>query len=265
MTLHRFPADFPAMALQDSDIAKRVGRARRLARWSLVAAVAALVVAGAGLTLARYDVIAKLAGFSALLGGGLVALLALVLGLGSLFSGRGAAAPSRRTAWIGIAVALLYVGFLGSRPLAAGDAPAIHDVTTDLASPPQFEVLALRADNLVGVGTLENWRRIHEQAYGDLGPVTIPRPVAAVTADAARLAEQAGWKVAKVDPARGHLEATASVSYIRFNDDVVLRIVPTQDGKGSRVDMRSVSRVGVGDLGVNARRIREFLAALAAA
>lgn len=148
------------MALQDSDIAKRVGRARRLARWSLAAAVAALVVAGTGLTLARYDVIAKLAGFSALLGGGLVALLALVLGLGSLFSGRGAAAPSRRTAWIGIAVALLYVGFLGSRPLAAGDAPAIHDVTTDLASPPQFEVLPLRADNLVGVGTLENWRRI---------------------------------------------------------------------------------------------------------
>ena len=98
MTLHRFPADFPVMALQDSDIAKRVGRARRLARWSLAAAVAALVVAGTGLTLARYDVIAKLAGFSALLGGGLVALLALVLGLGSLFSGRGAAAPSRRTA-----------------------------------------------------------------------------------------------------------------------------------------------------------------------
>jgi uncharacterized protein (DUF1499 family) len=86
-----------------------------------------------------------------------------------------------------------------------------------------------------------------------------------VTADAARLAEKAGWKLAEVDPARGHIEATASVSFIRFHDDVVLRIVPTQDGKSSRVDMRSVSRVGVSDLGVNAQRIRDFLAALAKA
>lgn len=253
------------MALQDQDIAKRAGRATRLAAWSLRIALVSLAVAATGLTLARYDVIAKLSGFSGLLAGGLIALVALVLGLASLFTGRGAVWPLRRKAWAGIVVSLLYVGFLGSRPLVAGGAPAIHDISTDLASPPQFEVLPLRADNLAGVGTTENWRRIHAQAYGDLGPVTVPKPVAAVTADVARLAEEAGWKLAKVDPARGHVEATASVSYIRFHDDVVLRIVPTQDGKGSRVDMRSVSRVGVGDLGVNARRIREFLAALVAA
>lgn len=248
-----------------ADGAKRAGRAARLARWSLRAAMVSLAVAAIGLTLARYDVIAKLAGFSALLGGVLIALVALILGSASLFAGRGTAWPSRRTAWTGIVLSLVYVGFLGSRPLVAGDAPALHDITTDLANPPQFEVLPLRADNLAGVGTAENWRRIHRQAYGNLGPVTIQKPVAVVTADAVRLAEEAGWKVAKVDPARGHVEATASVSYIRFHDDVVLRIVPTQDGSASHVDMRSVSRVGVGDLGVNARRIREFLAALALA
>jgi hypothetical protein len=265
LTLHLFPADFAPMALQDHDSAKRAGRATRLASWSLRIALASLAVAVIGLTLARYDVIAKLTGFSGLLGGGLIALVALFLGLASLFAGRGAVWPFRRKAWAGILVALLYVGFLGSRPLVAGNAPAIHDITTDLANPPQFEVLPLRADNFAGVGTVENWRRIHQQAYGDLGPVTVPKPVATVTADAARLAEEAGWKLAMVDPARGHIEATASVSYIRFHDDVVLRVVPTQDGKGSRVDMRSVSRVGVGDLGVNARRIRDFLAALTAA
>lgn len=253
------------MTLQNPNFANRASWATRLSLWSLRWAIAALAVAVTGLTLARYDVIAKMAGFSALLAGGLVALVALILGLTSLFAGRGTIWPSRRKALVGLLIALFYVGFLASRPLVAGDAPAIHDITTDLANPPQFEVLPLRADNLVGVGTIENWRRIHEQAYGDLGPVTIPKPVAVVTADAARLAEEAGWKLAKVDPARGHVEATASVSYIRFHDDVVLRIVPTKDGKGSRVDMRSVSRVGVGDLGVNARRIREFLAALAAA
>jgi len=67
-----------------------------------------------------------------------------------------------------------------------------------------------------------------------------------------------------LEPARGHMEATATVSFIRFYDDVVLRITPTADGTGSRVDMRSVSRIGVSDFGVNARRVEEFLKALQA-
>lgn len=241
------------------------GRASRLGVWSLRLAVAAFVIAALGLTLARYDLIAKLAGFSAMLAGGLLAFVALLAALASIVAGRGTAFPSRGKALIALALSLAFVGFLGSRPLVAGDAPAIHDVTTDLANPPQFEVLPLRADNLAGVGTTENWRRIHAEAYGDLEPVTIPKPVPVVTADAVRLAEQAGWTIAASDPARGHVEATASVSFIRFHDDVVLRIVPAPDGKGSRVDMRSVSRVGVGDLGVNARRIRNFLEQLSGA
>ncbi len=84
-----------------------------------------------------------------------------------------------------------------------------------------------------------------------------------MTANAVKLAEERGWTVAAQDPARGHMEATAAVSFIRFYDDVVLRITPTPDGR-SRVDMRSVSRIGVSDFGVNARRIEEFLAALQA-
>lgn len=246
------------------DQSKRTAWATRLASWSLPAVIIGLVVAAVGLTLARYDFIAKLAGFSALLGGALVALVALVIGLISLFLGRGTMWSARRKAWTGVAISLVYVGFLASRPLVAGEVPAIHDVTTDLTNPPQFEVLPLRADNLAGVGTVENWQRIHAEGYGDLRSVELSKPVAAVTADAARLAEKLGWKVAKVDAARGHIEATASVSYIRFQDDVVIRIVPTADGRGSRVDMRSVSRVGISDFGVNAKRIRAFLTELAA-
>lgn len=237
----------------------------RLGWWSIRLTLASFAIAVIGLTLARYDWIPKLSGFTALLGGGLVSLLAVLFGLAALIGGRNHAAPNRAKVLLAIAVSLLYVGFLASRPLVAGKAPAIHDITTDLAHPPQFEVIAVRADNLAGVGTIENWRRIHAAAYGDLGPVTIPKPVQVVTADAMRLANEAGWQIVRSDPARGHIEATASVSYIRFHDDVVIRITPTADSKASRVDMRSVSRVGVGDLGVNARRIRAFLAALAAA
>lgn len=239
--------------------------AERLAKSSFRLAIAALAVAAIGLTLARYDLIPKLTGFSTLLGGGLIAALALLIGIGGLVAGRKTVNPARGKGIAGVVLSLVFVGFLASRPLAAGDVPAIHDITTDLANPPQFEVLTLRPDNLVGVGTVENWRKVHAAAYGDLGSITVAKPVAAATADAVRLATAAGWRIAASDPARGHVEATASVSYIRFQDDVVIRIVPTGDGRQSRVDMRSVSRVGVSDLGVNARRIRDFLAAMAAA
>ena len=236
----------------------------RLTNWSIRLTIAALVVAAAGLTLARFDLIPKLAGFSGLLGGALIALLALLAGIAALVLGRGSGAGGRGKLLAALAVSLVYVGFIASRPLAAGDIPAIHDVTTDLANPPQFEALTLRADNLAGVGTVENWKKVHAASYGDLRPVTLAKPVAEVTAQVAALAASKGWTVAKSDPVRGHVEATASVSFIRFNDDVVIRIAPTTDGNGSTVDMRSVSRVGISDFGVNARRIREFLKDLAA-
>lgn len=244
-------------------MAGQSGWKARLARWSVLLAGAAMVVGGGGLTLARYDVIPKLTGFMAFLGSGLLAALALVLGLAALLVGRGQALPSRGKLLAGLVLAVGLVGFLASRPAANGDVPAIHDITTDLANPPQFEAIKLRADNLAGVGTVENWRKLHAGSYSDIRSIEIPRPVAAVTADAARLAQEQGWELVKSDPARGHVEATASVSYIRFNDDVVLRITPTADGKGSKVDMRSVSRVGISDMGVNAKRIRAFLKSLA--
>jgi hypothetical protein len=238
-------------------------RGARVAKWAKGLIIAALVAAALGLTLARYDLIGKIIGFSAFALGGLVALIGLILGLVALWRGRQVPLSAKKRLLVAMVVAALYAGFLATRPMAAGDAPSLHDLTTDLTNPPQFEVLALRPDNLVGVDTVENWQKIHAGAYGQLRSVTIAGTVPVVTAKAERLAREAGWEIAKSDPARGHLEATASVSFIRFKDDVVLRIQPSADGRGSKVDMRSVSRVGVGDLGVNARRISDFLAALA--
>jgi uncharacterized protein (DUF1499 family) len=234
----------------------------RLTRWSIRLTVAAVAVAAIGLTLARYDVIPKLTGFAGLVGGALIALVALLCGIGALI--KGGAAGGRGKLLAALAVSLVYVGFIASRPLVAGDIPAIHDVTTDLANPPQFEALTLRADNLAGVGTVENWNKLHAGSYSDLAPVTLAKPVAEATAQVAALATSKGWTVAKSDPVRGHVEATASVSYVRFYDDVVIRITPSADGKGSVVNMRSVSRIGISDFGVNAKRVRAFLKDLAA-
>ena len=46
-----------------------------------------------------------------------------------------------------------------------------------------------------------------------------------------------------------------------YKDDVVVRV--TSDGAGSRVDVRSLSRVGRSDFGTNAKRVRAYLKALA--
>lgn len=253
------------MEQANSNPPRKSAWAARLAIWSARLAIAAIAVSAIGLTLARYDLIAKLAGFSALLGAGLIAAVALVAAAVSLLAGRRAANPHRGRAVVGLVIGLAFVGFLASRPLTTGNAPAIHDITTNLANPPQFEVLKLRPDNLVGVGSVENWRKVHAAAYGQLRSIIVAKPVPEATADAVRIARAKGWDIVVSDPARGHVEATASVSYIRFKDDVALRIVPDGEGRRSRVDIRSVSRVGVGDLGVNARRITEFLEALAAA
>jgi len=64
------------------------------------------------------------------------------------------------------------------------------------------------------------------------------------------------------DPATGRIEATDSTFWFGFIDDVVVRLTPETDG-GTRVDVRSVSRVGLGDAGANARRVRNFLFDLA--
>ena len=66
-----------------------------------------------------------------------------------------------------------------------------------------------------------------------------------------------------LDPAAGIVEATETSFFFRFKDDVVVRARPAPDG-GSQVDMRSISRVGVSDVGVNAKRVRAFLADLQA-
>ena len=233
---------------------------QRLGGLARVLGIGAVLAAIIGTTLARYDIIEKMPGFYGLVFGILAALLAIVVGvIALLIALRRPAAGAVRKALTGIAPAVLLLGVVLSIMIPASKYPPIHDATTNLADPPNFEVLELRKDNLVGVETVEKWRAIHAKAFPDLQTVTVAMPVAAVIAKAEKLANERGWTIAKADPATGRLEATAYAAWIRFNDDVVLRARPTPDGKGSMVDMRSVSRVGVGDLGYNANRLRDFL------
>ena len=81
-----------------------------------------------------------------------------------------------------------------------------------------------------------------------------PRAAFELALDTAR---RSGWEIVAAVPEENRIEATATTDWFGFKDDIVIRIKPA--GTGSRVDMRSVSRVGRSDLGTNARRIRDFL------
>lgn len=214
------------------------------------------------------------AGLSILPFTGLAALIALIIAIVGIILDR---RKGRKTHWpllgLGTVITLGFLGFLASYAFTIATLPAIHDITTDLADPPQFSALPLREDNwdnipgaddsdMQGMNPRQRWATLHQDAYPDVRSVRIDEPVADVIEKARRLAEDRGWDVASIDPAAGHLEATATISLFRFKDDVVIRARAADNGDASIIDMRSVSRVGIHDLGANADRVREFLSDL---
>jgi uncharacterized protein (DUF1499 family) len=88
----------------------------------------------------------------------------------------------------------------------------------------------------------------------------LPQPPARAVQLAQQVAKDMGWEILAVVPSEGRVEATDTTWYFGFKDDVVVRVQP--DSTGSRVDVRSESRVGGGDTGTNARRVRAYLARL---
>jgi len=141
--------------------------------------------------------------------------------------------------------------------------PSIHDITTDTTDPPGFVALLderKQAPNGVDYGGAAIAAQ-QAKAYPDIKPLhleQLPRDAMQHAIDAARAM---GWEIRASDSGAGRIEATARTRWFGFRDDVVVRIRP--EGSGSRVDVRSVSRVGRGDIGANAKRVREFLHRLA--
>jgi len=144
--------------------------------------------------------------------------------------------------------------------------PPIHDITTDTDSPPAFvAVVLLRQGEGVNPVAYEG-AKIGEQqlrAYPDIVPLTVGLAPDAAFGRALDTAEQMGWTIVASDKASGRIEASQRSRWMGFTDDIVVRVTPA--GAGSRIDLRSSSRYGRSDFGVNAARIRAYLTALRAA
>ena len=84
-------------------------------------------------------------------------------------------------------------------------------------------------------------------------------PAASFDAVANTLSDM-GMEFVTRDEAAGRIEATATTQWFGFKDDVMVRVEPA--GEGSQIDIRSVSRVGLSDLGANAARVEAILSQL---
>ena len=191
---------------------------------------------------------------------GLVAAILAALGLGFAFS----AGAWRSVA--GSAVALI-VGLGAAAPLlvmvrVATAVPVIHDISTDTDNPPAW--VALRSVRSASEnGTAYGGPSVAAQqkrAYPDVASLNVAVPPDRAFARVEATARALGWRIVAAAPAEGRLEASDTTRWFGFTDDIVVRV--RANPQGSRIDVRSASRVGRSDLGVNARRVRTFLAAV---
>lgn len=136
--------------------------------------------------------------------------------------------------------------------------PHIHDITTDTSDPPQLvAILPLRknASNPPDYGGPQIAAQ-QIRAYPDITPLLLEMPPEAAFEMALAASRRMGWKIIDADRADSRIEAVDTTFWFGFKDDIVIRV--KKEGQGSRVDIRSVSRVGISDIGTNANRIRRF-------
>ncbi|HEU0299439.1 MAG TPA: DUF1499 domain-containing protein [Longimicrobium sp.] len=190
---------------------------------------------------------------------GIAAAVVSLVGL-ALSRGRG-----RLLAGVGLLLGALAVVLPWSWRQEARKYPGIHDITTDTRNPPVFVAVApLRAGapNPVEYAG-DSVAAVQRQAYPDLRPLMMAMPVDSAFSLALRTAREMGWEIVDQSRRDGRIEATATTPWMGFKDDVVVRV--TSASGISRVDVRSKSRVGRGDVGANANRIRQYLRRLHAA
>lgn len=243
----------------DASLGRTAGWARGMAVLGLVLGILALLGMLLAGPLYRLGVLGLVSAFGLMgLGAqaGIVAIVIALIGLVlALFARRG-----RYASYAALGIVLGALAFVPPWMFRhkAGQVPPIHDISTDTANPPQFDaVLPLRAEapnspDYAGAAVAEQ----QHHAYPDIHPLQFNASPAAVFDAALKTAKAMGWTIDAQVPAQGRIEATATTFWFGFKDDVVVRIEP--DAHGTRLDIRSESRVGKSDVGKNAARIRTF-------
>ncbi len=232
-----------------------------LAYWSFRFALLGMIIAIFAILGYRLDIVHFRPALFGLIGAAGVGLLAALFGIIGLIM----AARKKQSGRV-FALAGLVLGSVVAVPIllaaqAGSQVPRIHDITTDLQDPPEFVAMqSVRGptQNPLDRKMPANLAALQQAGYPDLSTALIQKSPNQVFEDAVTLVKERGWEiVAAVSAENSWIEATATTRIMGFKDDVVIRI--RERGGESIVDMRSVSRVGQSDLGVNAARIKAFL------
>jgi uncharacterized protein (DUF1499 family) len=201
-------------------------------------------------------------GFMLLAAGAVLATLASFLGvIAYIISLRKNLVAQRPTVLIGVFLGVVVLGVLGMQYSAASSVPPIHNISTDTVNPPQFDKLvavrtAAKANPLTNLDP--ELAAQQTTAYPWVKPLTLQASADEVVDRAEAVMRDMGLEIVSVNKTAGLVEATATTFWFGFKDDVAVRVQPAVDG-GTRVDVRSISRVGQSDLGANAARIGEIL------
>ena len=154
--------------------------------------------------------------------------------------------------------ALILLSVLGS-----GSYPRIHDISTDLQDPPVFTAAEQqRGSDSNSLQTDMETLALQAQGYPDLETLVLAQDYEAVFDRSVQVATEMGWDIYLQDRNAGVIEAVDTTALMNFKDDVVIRL--RTNAQGTLVDLRSVSRVGLGDMGANAKRISAFIERLQA-
>ncbi|MBL4602588.1 MAG: DUF1499 domain-containing protein [Emcibacteraceae bacterium] len=158
-----------------------------------------------------------------------------------------------------LALVFAYSGYLfgvNQEPTDWTGLRGIHDVTTDMENPPEFIAL------LNAPGRKNSFEYTIETAERQQAKFPWVKPILTnlspdeAYARALFIAKELNWQIAQENPEAGRFEATDYTKWFNFNDDIVVRITAYEGG--SRVDLRSLSRVGGSDHGLGAIRIMKF-------
>lgn len=228
-----------------------------LVRWTFVIGILSVSSLILGPLLSGVRLLSPLVGFGLTAAGGALGVFGLLVGM--LAAMRGGFNPVLPGLLICGMASVFSIGFIvwGRRY------PRINDITTDTANPPEFiAALSLTPNHGRDMSYPgESFARRQQAAYPDIAPLRLPLPPANAFQLVKNVAEaMPRWQLARVEPDSLRVEGVAETPLFRFRDDFVIEV--RAYSTGSLVQMRSRSREGKGDLGVNAQRIRDFFAAL---
>jgi len=247
-----------------------------LAWLTLLDGILALGLAIVGMLCAHFGVVppfgmhlsSSLFGFSIVLLGFILAIFGFIIGVIALLVTF--LMPSRHAgrvrAVIGTVLALIVVLPIIRIVRSTSQYPPINDITTNPKNPPSF----VHAPTLPSNGGRDMSYKPemaaaqeNAQVYQNLGPLTLPGTPDDVYKRVEIIAgEFPGWQITYRDPAKRTIEGVATSTIFQFKDDFVIQVEPAAQSSDSLIEMRSKSRDGKGDLGVNYNRIESFFRAL---